>query len=226
MEEIKARITEIFYSIQGEGIYVGYPQVFVRFSGCNLENCRFCDTPGAEFKEMGIQELIENIIAVDKNYHSISLTGGEPLLQIDFLERFLEVFNTNHRIYLETNGTLPQNLERIIHNVDIVAMDIKLPSATGLPAYWEEHRRFLLIAWEKMVFVKTVITKNTVDRDLEEAVDLILSVDPNIPLVLQPATEELDGGLFQKLLDYQQEASKSLFDVRIIPQVQRLISVK
>ncbi len=226
MEEIKARITEIFYSIQGEGIYVGYPQVFVRFSGCNLENCRFCDTPGTEYKEMGIQELMENIIAVDKNYHSISLTGGEPLLQIDFLERFLEVFNTNHRIYLETNGTLPQNLERIIHNVDIVAMDIKLPSATGLPAYWEDHRRFLLIAWEKTVFVKTVITKNTVDRDFEEAVELILSVDPNIPLVLQPATEELDEGLFQKLLDYQQEASKSLFDVRIIPQVQRLISVK
>ncbi|HDL10178.1 MAG TPA: 7-carboxy-7-deazaguanine synthase QueE [Candidatus Omnitrophica bacterium] len=226
MEEIKARITEIFYSIQGEGIYVGYPQVFVRFSGCNLENCRFCDTPGREYKEMDIQELIEYIIAIDKNYHSISLTGGEPLLQIDFLERFLEVFNTNHRIYLETNGTLPQNLERIIHNVDIVAMDIKLPSATGLPPYWDAHRRFLLIAWEKTVFVKTVITKNTVDRDLEEAVELILSVDPNIPLVLQPATEELDEDLFQKLLDYQQEASKSLFDVRIIPQVQRLISVK
>jgi len=226
MEEIKARITEIFYSIQGEGIYVGYPQIFVRFSGCNLENCRFCDTPDSEYQEMSIQELITAIVSVNGNYHSISLTGGEPLLQVDFLERFLEHFNTNHRIYLETNGTLPANLERIVSNVDIIAMDIKLPSATGLAPYWGDHRRFLLIAWEKTVFVKTVITKATEDKDLQQAVELILSVDPNIPLVLQPATEELDEELFRKLLDYQQEASKSLFDVRIIPQIQRLISIK
>jgi organic radical activating enzyme len=226
MEEIKARISEIFYSIQGEGIYVGFPQVFVRFSGCNLENCRFCDTPGSGYREMGIQELMSAILSMNKNFHSISLTGGEPLLQVNFLEKFLGVFNANHRIYLETNGTLPDNLERVISEVDIIAMDIKLPSATGLPPYWEEHRRFLLIAWEKMVFVKTVITKNTDDKDFQQALELILSVDPNIPLVLQPATEELDEELFQKLLNYQQEASKSLFDVRIIPQVQRLISIK
>jgi len=227
VEKVKAKISEIFYSIQGEGIYVGYPQVFIRFWGCNLANCRFCDTQGQEFKEYTVEELIDEMLAFDKRrFHSVSITGGEPLLQVEFLEKFLPLYKGDKRIYLETNGTLPDALERVLEYVDIIAMDIKLPSSTGLQPYWDEHRRFLLSAWDKEVFVKTVITKNTTLDDIKNAVELIISVDPTIPLVLQPATEEIDTELVEKIFSFQEEASISLPHVRIIPQLHKYIFIK
>ncbi|MDD5613833.1 MAG: 7-carboxy-7-deazaguanine synthase QueE, partial [Candidatus Omnitrophica bacterium] len=82
MDELKAKISEIFYSVQGEGIYVGYPQIFIRFWGCNLKNCRYCDTQSKYFKEYGIQDLKIEIELIKKDCHSLSITGGEPLLQV------------------------------------------------------------------------------------------------------------------------------------------------
>lgn len=227
MEKVKAKVSEIFYSIQGEGIYVGYPQVFIRFWGCNLDNCRFCDTQGQEFKEYSVEELIDELLAFDRRrFHSVSITGGEPLLQVEFLEKFLPLYKGDKRIYLETNGTLPDALKEVVEYVDIIAMDIKLPSATGLKPYWEEHRKFLLSAWDKEVFVKTVITKGTTLDDIKNAVELIISVDPTIPLVLQPATEEIDTELVEKIFSFQEEASISLPHVRIIPQLHKYILIR
>ena len=75
----KVFIKEIFESIQGEGPYIGYNQLFVRFSKCNL-NCKYCDTDfTSDLKEYSLEELLEETNKF-KNIHSISLTGGEPLL--------------------------------------------------------------------------------------------------------------------------------------------------
>ncbi|MFH0876779.1 MAG: 7-carboxy-7-deazaguanine synthase QueE, partial [Candidatus Omnitrophota bacterium] len=71
---VKAKIAEIFESIQGEGIYAGQQQVFVRFFGCNL-SCGFCDTPLATFKEYTVAALREEI-AEFSGYQALSLTGG------------------------------------------------------------------------------------------------------------------------------------------------------
>lgn len=223
---MKAKVSDVFFSVQGEGIYIGYPQVFVRFWGCNLKHCRFCDTQGEKYQEYSVKDLIDLLLKFDKKYHSISITGGEPLLQAEFLKQFFSVYKNKHQIYLETNGTLPAALEMVIDYADIIAMDIKLPSATGLAAYWEEHKKFLLIAWEKILFVKTVITRDTIIEDLKKAVDLILSVDSAIPLVLQPATEEISPQLRDKLLLFQEEALKYLSYVRIIPQLHKFIFLK
>ena len=88
MRRVRAQIAEIFKSIQGEGIYAGRKQVFIRFYGCNL-GCRYCDTQPLTFTEMDLEEVLSTI-SVFKNYHSISLTGGEPLQQIDFLQVLLK----------------------------------------------------------------------------------------------------------------------------------------
>ena len=83
---MNAKILEIFHSIQGEGRYAGVPQVFVRFFECNM-HCVWCaDTPASigdgkrEFKEMDLKEVLAQVNALYDNAHSVSITGGEPLV--------------------------------------------------------------------------------------------------------------------------------------------------
>ncbi|NQU19323.1 7-carboxy-7-deazaguanine synthase QueE, partial [bacterium] len=118
---IKAKINDVFVSIQGEGKYLDQQQCFVRFYGCNL-NCDYCDTKLYDFKEYTCAELVDKLkeIIGQKNIKTISITGGDPLLQRDFLLEFLpklkaEGFNN----YLETNGVLYDELFDIIDYVDI-----------------------------------------------------------------------------------------------------------
>ncbi len=219
MKELKAKISEVFYSIQGEGIYLGYPQIFIRFWGCNLDSCSYCDTNPAQFKEYSIDGLKQALKKLKTDCHSISITGGEPLLQVDFIKQFLRSLYGANRIYLETNGILYHSLKKIIKDIDIIAMDMKLPSATGLEPFWDEHRKFLLMAWEKEVFVKLVITEETTLEDFRAALEIILSVDTSIPLVIQPHFEDSSPKLTDKLLKFQKEAFKSLAHVRVIPQL-------
>ena len=154
---VKAKITEIFESIQGEGVYAGQRQVFVRLAGCNL-CCSYCDTEFDYFKEYSAAELLSEIASFGKGFHSISFTGGEPLLQKDFLKEVMPLAKqSGDRIYLETNGTLPLALREVIKDVDIVAMDIKLSSSGGHKDFWREHREFLSICAGKDVFIKAVI---------------------------------------------------------------------
>ncbi|MDP8216676.1 MAG: 7-carboxy-7-deazaguanine synthase QueE [Candidatus Kaelpia imicola] len=226
MRDLKAKISEIFYSIQGEGIYLGYPQVFIRFWGCNLDSCKYCDTKFNKFKEYTLDSLKKEIRGLNKGCHSISITGGEPLIQVDFIKKLLKNLEKSEKIYLETNGVLSDQLEKVIENVDIVAMDMKLPSATGLKPFWDEHRRFLLIAWEKQVFVKIVVTEKTTMKDFRRALEIILSVDTSIPLVIQPYFEDSSPKLVDKLLKFQKEAVRSLMHVRVIPQLHKGINIR
>jgi len=234
----KAWLDEIFNSIQGEGIYAGTRQLFIRFEGCNL-SCSYCDTPRAlhrnkycilHIKERKIK--IENPLSVEtlvryikmecpgfkipgSYFHSVSLTGGEPLLQVDFITLLIpHLKHMGFRVYLETNGTLPEMLEKIIEGIDIVAMDIKLPSATGKDL-WKEHERFLKIAGKK-AFVKVVITEKTTEKEIGKAVELMRRINSSIPLVFQPSP--WSGRAFK----FQELALKKLRDVRVIPQLHKL----
>ncbi len=125
----------MFSSIQGEGIYIGERQIFVRFLMCNL-SCSYCDTqdclipqktyrveqtPGKrDFKilnnPVGIDELcgtVDQFNNVKGLNHSIAITGGEPLLQVDFLKNFFpKLKERGLTIYLETNGTMPERARR------------------------------------------------------------------------------------------------------------------
>jgi len=126
-----ARIIEIFSSIQGEGLYAGRPHLFVRFWDCNLA-CRYCDTdykgPYTEQTGETVLEQVRRQIEGSGVFHAISLTGGEPLLWWRFLKEWLPRLKADcemsssgltggsapPRIYLETNGTLPEALEAIL----------------------------------------------------------------------------------------------------------------
>src|SRR3989338_4667728 len=167
---MKAHINEIFSSIQGEGIYVGRRQIFLRFAGCNIR-CGYCDTDFSAKDIVSVGELLKRIKYLDRKFgphRSISFTGGEPLLHTEFLKKLLpRLKKTGFKIYLETNGTLPDALKGIIRFVDIVAMDIKLPSAAKEKPFWQAHKKFLNIAKRKEAFVKIVVTKSTGQADFK-----------------------------------------------------------
>ena len=223
---VKGRIQEVFSSVQGEGLYQGARQVFVRFFGCNLK-CSFCDTPQHNFREYSSQELWEEMESLGKSCHSVSFTGGEPLLQTKFLKKIIEICRKeSKRIYLETNGTLPHSLKEVIGRVDIVAMDFKLPSSTGEKEFWLEHEEFLRIAQEKEVFGKVVINKSTEVLDIEKLEEIIKRVNAEIPLVLQPDSEEQDDSLIMKIWGYKVYCQKHINKVLMLPRYHKLLVVR
>jgi 7-carboxy-7-deazaguanine synthase len=239
-------VLEMFSSIQGEGMLVGCRQVFVRLGGCNLA-CQYCDTPESRQRQsicrietspgsrtfrsvenpLSVQEVVSNITALCSiRPHSISFTGGEPLLQTEFLWELLrEAQQLPVRKYLETNGTMSEQLSRIIHLLDIIGMDIKLPSAAGI-ACWSAHSTFLRVARRKDVFVKVVVSEGTTEEECRTAVQLVAEVDRTIPFILQPVTPTGIGIKApgpSKMLALQALAIQYLDDVRVIPQTHKFI---
>lgn len=218
-KEMLAKINEIFESIQGEGILVGLKQIFVRFVGCNL-NCNYCDTnTNNNFMELSEEELFDKIKKMTST--SISFTGGEPLLHVDFIKSFLTKYKKflNKEVYLETNGTLYENLSEIIDLIDVVAMDIKIESATGEVNNFELNQKFLEIAKNK-VFIKVVFDKNITEEEIEHI--LYLATTSNAELILQPKTP-IDDDI--NLLEIYNKFYNTYQDTRLIPQVHKFLGV-
>lgn len=224
MAELEGKISEVFKSIQGEGLYQGFDQVFVRFFGCNL-SCSFCDTKLYSYKKKTIPELVDEIDSCG-DCHSLSITGGEPLLQIEFLRDLLKfIKKRRQKVYLETNGTLPENLEKVVDYSDIIAMDFKLPSSTGLEPFWDKHQEFLGLAKEREVFVKAVISPRTTVDDIHKAIAIIKDVAEKTTLVLQPE------GPFEiitqrKIEGFEQLCRSQGLEVRAIAQMHKRLGIR
>jgi organic radical activating enzyme len=219
---------DVFASRQGEGPLMGEPQIFVRLGGCNLV-CDYCDTPESIPLKSGLDESLPGLLSRVQSLgasgaiRSVSVTGGEPLLQADFLESFLPALRQQgFGVYLETNGTLPKALERVIDFCDWVSMDFKPASSIGRNA-WEAHRWFLKSGGSK-VFVKMVLTASTQESELHQAVSLIASVSPDTPLILQPATPFGPAASIplERLASWWAWAASRLSDVRVLPQAHPL----
>ncbi len=231
-DKLKADILEIFSSIQGEGPFMGTKQIFIRFAKCNLK-CRFCDLerifPPKEFSADKMISIIKQISYNSGKHHSVSLTGGEPLLYKEYLKDLLpRIRETGLKVYLDTNSTLPGHLSEIMDMVDIIAADFKLPNSTGDRGYWREHKDFIKIARGKNCFIKVVITNETKNSDVAKAVNIISGVDSNMLMVLQPVwpVEGVEKAKNKVLFDYLFLAEKKLKNVRIIPQMHKVLGVK
>ena len=187
---MRAKISEIFLSYQGEGPFTGSRQLFVRFYGCNL-NCVYCDTLLESYKTFSKEALLGKILDFEDDYNELTLTGGEPLLYAGFLEGFLPLFkkHRDHSIYLETNGTLPEEFKRVSDHIDIVAMDFKLPSSTKNESeVWEAHEIFIKAALCKELIVKTVISDSTSIDDIKRMSRILAGLKEKFMVVLQPVT--------------------------------------
>ena len=216
------KIKEIFTSIQGEGPYVGYKQLFIRFCGCNL-NCDYCDTEfdAADSKDYSVSDLIR-IVDENKDCHSVSLTGGEPLLHTEFLKEFLS--HCSLPVYLETNGILAQRLKEIIDYVTYISADIKLPSCTGLEPKWEEHDKFFDVGKSKELFAKAVFDSGITDEEIKSAAELCKKY--NIELVLQPMMQGKVPSVSSEFMTETLDKFLKIYPrTRLIPQVHKFIDV-
>ena len=148
---MKLRVNEIFYSIQGESTTAGFPSLFIRLSGCNL-NCSWCDTVKAkeEGREMDIDDIIDEVNR-NKPFHHVTLTGGEPLLQDGAIHLLQRLSEEGYSSQVETNGTVP--FSTVPDNVRII-VDVKTPSSGERNSFKEENIKYL----RKVDEVKFVIS--------------------------------------------------------------------
>lgn len=242
---MQTNLIEIFSSFQGEGPHVGEAMAFLRFQDCAL-SCGFCDTPASferhsrfrvetppqsgQFRYFPnptdgafLAELLRPYLG-----QILSITGGEPLQQADFLAAWLPSLRWASSVLLETNGVLPAALAKVIEYVDIVSMDIKLPSVTGMRPYWKEHAEFLRIARAKQVYVKVVVSNPTDIGELKQAIAIVETEAPGVPFILQPVTPA--GAVRERipeerLKELYRFSKQHLEDVRVIPQIHPMLGL-
>jgi 7-carboxy-7-deazaguanine synthase len=245
---ISAPIREVFCSVQGEGPYVGTRQAFVRFSGCNL-NCNYCDTdfanPGTcdyeQVEGSGNFEKIKNPVSTGqleamlepfKKLHSVSLTGGEPLMYADFIERL----NLASPLYLESNMTLPEQARKLTEKIIYVSGDFKLPeSLRGIePEAREAHMkntvecfRLLRKNHSRDCFCKIVVDRNTELETVNPAVEAIapyvscVILQPETPIGRDPMSPRSIQASVQRIMELQKNLLE-IIDTRVIPQTHRM----
>ncbi len=166
----------------------------------------------------------------------VSLTGGEPLLQLDAAIELADlVRDLEASVYLETHGLAVEALERIVDRVDVVAMDWKLASdvrpvkRTGalVQGFDDRHEAFVSLARQRAcdVFVKVVITPNTRVEELQEVCRRLARSAPDVILVLQPVTPVGDvrsTPSAAELLEHLRRCERTHRDVRLIPQTHKV----
>lgn len=254
---MKAPIVEIFSSFQGEGLWIGRRQIFVRFAGCNLD-CNYCDTSVSKSTNSGVlmsvDEVFEKIEELKTpDLHSISFTGGEPLLYADFinelsnklhnklldnLSNFEDMFNI--KIMIETNGTLPDSLSKI-KKIDCVSLDIKLKEHIGQK--WEDNifenelaTLKLMIERKIYTYCKLVVSPftdlSTIKNIGKELTNIIESnnygneKNIEIPIILQPASPIEQWKHETDLLFKFSETMGKYMEVLTIPQTHKFLNIE
>ncbi len=225
---MRAPVSEIFYSVQGEGIFCGVRQLFIRFSGCNLE-CWYCDTTyndkcvdyvsNREVENPVDLGYIQGIIDSSQRIHSISLTGGEPLIHAEFISEL----EKTRMFYLESNMTLPKKA-RMLKHLDIVAGDLKVREAVK-GDYEEIYERtvrtyrILRDSKRRTTFSKIVLPSRF---DVEDILTRAQDIKDYVRcFVLQPVF----GSDVQNILKLQ-EKMLEFKDTRVIPQTHKYMGVR
>jgi 7-carboxy-7-deazaguanine synthase len=143
-------VSEIFYSIQGEGELAGVPSVFVRASGCNLR-CSWCDTPYASWNPEGTPQSVDSIVAEVQGHPAarhVVLTGGEPMIAKDMRALAGELKLLGYHLTIETAATVaPDGIA-----CDLASLSPKLlnsaPSGTEHAAWRKKHEA---LRWQPVV---------------------------------------------------------------------------
>ncbi len=242
-------VSEIFVSFQGEGPHVGRRHLFVRLGGCPLR-CRYCDTPESlvptpecrilepdgvrrvanPLSPADLEREVHRLAALAPPLHAIAVTGGEPLLQTDFLVSWLEMRQAYPPVLLETAGILAERLRRVLPWVRWVSLDFKCPSNTGELPRWDEHEACVreTLAAGRELYVKMPVDDDTCVDEVVRGAGLLAAAAPSAPLLLTPLTEPTGNRLTagRATLDrLHAAASRVHADVRVLPQMHKVLGI-
>ena len=209
-------VNDIFYSIQGESSFAGYPCKFVRLAGCNLK-CGYCDTKEAlDIKNsslLSIGEIISALYSIGggNNIRLIEITGGEPMLQKEAFDLLGELIKLNYFVLLETNGTI--SLKKV-HKKVVKIIDVKCPSSGFSKEFNYENLKYIGVSDE----VKFVMgTKE--DYDFAKDFLRINKINTN-KLIFSP----VEGSMSSKEL--AEKILKDGLNVRLGIQMHKVLRLK
>jgi len=181
---MKLKVSEIFYSVQGEGPNIGVPSVFIRLAGCNLR-CRFCDTRYAwdQYVEMTPKEVCKEILK--SPCRNLVITGGEPMLQQEGICTVLDMLTDDKKkffVEIETNGTI-HPYTGLLLRVNRFIVSPKLSNA-GVKAKIDDC--YTYFPSSKIAFKFVIDTK----EDLQEVEDFIqkYKINPEVVYLMPQAT--------------------------------------
>ena len=215
---MKLYVSEIFFSLNGEGLLIGVPTIFVRLSGCNLR-CRWCDTKYAW--NMGTEkedkEIIKEVKKADNGFCDwVLITGGEPLIQeIDGLIKNLR--KAGYKIGIETNGSI---YKEVLHTCDFISADIKPPSSGNPTTDYETFKKICAAIEKRGGQVKAVIA----DKDDYQFVhEFVKELTLETPLILQPCWGTLT---YADLCRFYFENPLPVKTIRILTQIHKIGDIK
>lgn len=235
---MKTRLFEIFTSIEGEGILYGTKTLFVRLAGCPY-SCFYCDTldalPLDSGKEYSITEacnLIDNNLQA--NTYKVNFTGGEPLIQYEAVyELAKHVKARGLPTYLESACFDSKKFLYVLPSIDFVKIEFKTIDSEFID---KKHYPNLIrntleclqaaIEAEKTTYIKTVISSKTELSTFKELLDQIFKIisKENISgFIIQPTTSLSEPSLEQLLMFYD-SVYPYYNEVRVVPQLQKIIS--
>jgi 7-carboxy-7-deazaguanine synthase len=237
----RARVSEIFTSIEGEGIFVGKKTMFIRLSGCHLK-CRWCDTKYALPLDSGtdyqIDEIKDLIIKELRPFtYKVNFTGGEPLLQTEAVIELADFIKkqTNLKTYMESSCFDSELFSKVLPYIDICKIEFKTDDSNVVED--EEYDNLLLneirclelaVESNKATYIKIVVTNST---NLESFKNLVYKISKRIKpsdilgFIIQPSFG-IDQPTVNKLLDTYDIVEPMFPEVRIIPQLHKDIGAR
>lgn len=236
----RVRLSEIFTSIEGEGMLFGTKTMFVRMAGCPLK-CHWCDTPYAlptnSGKDYSMEEAKELIYKnVQPNTYKINFTGGEPLLQYEAVKELAKFFREkNIRTYLESACYSAAIFSKVLPYIDICKIEFKLRDSKVVD---EKNYDNLLrneieclklaIREGKITYIKIVVTNSS---DLKEFMGLVHKVFSMVKptdiagFIIQPSYR-VDEPTLEVLFGFYDAVYPFYDQVRIVPQLHKTIGVR
>lgn len=237
----RVRVSEIFTSFEGEGVFVGKKTLFIRLSGCHLK-CRWCDTKyalpldsGTDYELNEVKDLI--VKQLQPFTYKVNFTGGEPLLQTDAVVQLADFIktHTNLRTYIESSCFDSELFSKILPYMDICKVEFKTEDSKVVEdddyddLLSNEFRCLeLAVKNNKTTYIKIVVTNST---NLESFKNLVYNIskriDPSyiMDFIIQPSYG-IDQPTVNKLLDTYDIVQPMFPEVRIIPQLHKEIGAR
>jgi 7-carboxy-7-deazaguanine synthase len=237
----RIQLSEIFTSIEGEGILFGTKTMFVRMAGCHLK-CVWCDTAyalpmdsGNDYSVDYAKKLISKYLK--PNTYKVNFTGGEPLLQYEAVIELAKFVKEEKglRTYIESACFDSSRFEKILPYIDICKVELKMSDSKAVdPKYYHNLLRNeiecleIAIRNHKITYIKVVITNSTNLKEFKHLMKNIFKVIKTADIagfIIQPCYG-VDEPTVERLFEFYDLVYPSYREVRIIPQLHKVIGAR